>query len=430
MVFSSISFLVYFFPFIYLIYTKIDTIQGKNRWLLIVSLLFYALAEPTYFYLFLLCCFITYQVSKKMHLHPSYFYGGCCFLLFVLCYFKFQFAYFHHTLPVGISFYMFQLLSYLLDCYHKQEEQASNIEEFMLYISFFPQLVAGPIVKYHDIHAQFTNRQHTKENLHQGRARFLIGLSKKVIIADTLALVVDEIYQLPCTALTTSSAWLAAILYPLLIYYDFSGYSDMAIGLGKIFGFHIHDNFKQPYKSRTLKEFWTRWHISLSSWFKEYVYLPLGGNRKGKQRMIMNKMLVFFLTGLWHGASINFILWGLLHGIFVCLEEVAVFKKITKELSYVYVMFVIVITFIFFRTPTFVYAITMLKVMFINISSAYHPIVLTHLNPYMFFIMFIAIIGIVKKESKLCPFLQLCLFLYCILCLVSNQYHPFIYFRF
>ena len=230
-------------------------------------------------------------------------------------------AYQEIRLPIGISFFTFQILSYVIDLYRGQYKAQKNLINLALYISFFPQLIAGPIVKYKDIDAQLAHREITTDKLADGIRRFIYGLGKKVLIANVAAKCVDTIFALDYVNVTGWLAWAAAILYMLQIYYDFSGYSDMAIGLGKIFGFEFQENFRYPYLSRSIQEFWQRWHISLGTWFKEYLYIPLGGNRKGQVRTYINLLIVFGATGLWHGASMNFVLWGLYHGFFSILER-------------------------------------------------------------------------------------------------------------
>ena len=235
------------------------------------------------------------------------------------------------ALPIGISFYTFQALSYVIDVYRGEVPAQHNFWHMLLYISFFPQLIAGPIVKYRDIAAQITGRKETIRKFAAGIMRFCWGLGKKVLLANSFARVVDEIFKYGPYAVSRKALWLGAILYMMQIYYDFSGYSDMAIGLGKMFGFEFQENFNYPYTAGSVQEFWHRWHISLSSWFRDYVYIPLGGNRKGAACTYRNLLIVFFLTGMWHGAGMAFILWGLYHGLFLILERVWLGKKPGKS---------------------------------------------------------------------------------------------------
>ncbi len=255
------------------------------------------------------------------------------------------------ALPIGISFFTFQAISYIVDVYRGETDASNNFVNVALYISFFPQLIAGPIVKYRDINKQIENRSVFPKDVSDGFKRFIYGLGKKVLIANTLGLCVDTIYAYNITVIDCKTAWIGALAYTFQIYYDFSGYSDMAIGLGKMFGFKILENFEHPYLSQSISEFWRRWHISLGSWFREYVYIPLGGNRKGKVRTYINLIIVFFLTGLWHGADLSFILWGLYHGFFTILERIGLKKVLdrTKIIPTIYTFFVVNIGWVLFR---------------------------------------------------------------------------------
>ena len=260
-------------------------------------------------------------------------------------------------MPIGISFFTFQALSYVIDVYRGDASVQKNFGKVLLYISFFPQLIAGPIVKYHDVEAEINNRKQTPEEIGKGIRRFIAGLSKKVLIANTMGLVADNLFGAAATGITGPGAWLGAVSYMLQIYFDFSGYSDMALGLGMMFGFHFHENFDYPYISASIREFWRRWHMSLSGWFKEYLYIPLGGNRRGKFRTVVNKMIVFVCTGIWHGASFNFLFWGIYHGFFLMLEEYIPFigkkgGKLKSFFQHVYALLVVCVGFVFFRADT------------------------------------------------------------------------------
>lgn len=267
------------------------------------------------------------------------------------------------TLPIGISFFTFQALSYVIDLYRNQYKAQRNIINLALYISFFPQLIAGPIVKYKDINEQLNNRSVTSEKMAEGIRRFIYGLGKKVIISNTVAQCVDKIYALDYGQLTGILAWVGAILYTLQIYYDFSGYSDMAIGLGKMFGFEFLENFQYPYLSKSIQEFWRRWHISLGTWFREYLYIPLGGNRKGTARTYANLFLVFFMTGLWHGANYTFILWGLYHGLFQIIERAGFGKTLERHklAAHFYAAVVFIFGWVLFRADNLIQAGVMVK---------------------------------------------------------------------
>lgn len=459
MVFSSITFLILFLPIVFLSYYMIPSIKLKNGLLLIASLIFYAMGEPYYIILLLISCIVNYCLALKIAVVPKrkfYLIIAIIFNLGMLCFFKYtnfllsifnlfghSFSYMDITLPIGISFYTFQILSYIIDVYRNPEFVQKKFINLVLYISFFPQLIAGPIVKYHDIDQQILHRQHNLEKTAEGLRRFIFGLSKKVLISNTLAVIVDQVYAFTYQDYNMVVTWFAAILYCLQIYYDFSGYSDMAIGLGKMFGFQFHENFMYPYSSTTIKEFWRRWHISLSSWFKEYLYIPLGGNRISKRRTIINKFIVFFCTGLWHGANFTFILWGLLNGLFSSLEEKGTWaKKISGTfLGWIYTSVVVILCFVLFRSDNLNQAFHFYLSMFtgVHIFNQSTILMLTHLNMYTILIVVIAIIGMfdlreLKKRYHSLTWLQygasFILFWLCMMSLASSQYNPFIYFRF
>lgn len=326
----------------------------------------------------------------------------------------------------------------------------------LLYISFFPQLIAGPIVKYRDIALEINSRSINLRETALGLRRFICGLAKKILIANTMAMAADHVFQQEFDSLNILGAWLGAVAYTLQIYYDFSGYSDMAIGLGRMFGFHFKENFEHPYGSLTIKEFWQRWHISLSSWFKEYVYIPLGGNRKGKIRTGLNKVIVFFLTGLWHGANWTFVAWGLFHGAFSFWEEsVPAWKKLPHVILHIYTMLAVIVGFVIFRADTLSQAFLFIGKMFMGFDSSAASIsfVCQQLTPFFIVMLIAAMIGCApirclslklraaaEKEGTLSPkenFVQIILYmaafvllLWCILRLSGGSYNPFIYFRF
>lgn len=459
MVFSSITFLIIFLPVVFLLYYTIPNIKLKNGLLLVASLLFYALGEPYYIILLLISCFFNYYIALKIAAskhRKTYLLCTIVFNLGMLCFFKYtnflislmnifgcSFSYFGITLPIGISFYTFQILSYVIDVYRNPELVQKKFVNLMLYISFFPQLIAGPIVKYHDIDQQILSRTHTVDKVGEGLKRFVFGLSKKVLISNTLAIIVDQIYAFGYQDYNMFVTWVAAILYCLQIYYDFSGYSDMAIGLGKMFGFHFHENFMYPYSSTTIKEFWSRWHISLSSWFKEYLYIPLGGNRVSQRRTVINKIIVFFCTGLWHGANLTFVLWGLLNGFFASLEEKGNWAKKIKGtfIGWLYTSLVVILCFVLFRSNHLTQAYYFYLNMFtgFDIFNKSTILVLVNFNPYTILIIIIAIVGmfdwrnVVRKYHSL-QYVQygvsLLLLWLCMMSLASSQYNPFIYFRF
>lgn len=373
MVFSSMTFLWLFLPLVFVLSLIIRRPRLQNYLLLIFSLLFYAWGEPVYLFLMLFSILMNWTFGlliEKSAAHKKLFLvldiiGN----LGLLGYFKYtnfildtirrllpsaSVPVTHIALPIGISFFTFQAMSYVIDLYRGRYRAQKNLFHLALYISFFPQLIAGPIVQYKDIEDQIMHRKRTPEKIASGIRRFIYGLGKKVIISNLVASSVDKLFALSPENMTGVMAWTAAILYTLQIYYDFSGYSDMAIGLGRMFGFEFLENFNYPYISKSIREFWRRWHISLSSWFRDYVYIPLGGNRKGEVRTYINNIIVFFLTGLWHGASWNFVGWGLYHGFFIIIERLGFGKilKKSKVLATIYTALVFIIGWVFFRVTS------------------------------------------------------------------------------
>jgi alginate O-acetyltransferase complex protein AlgI len=271
------------------------------------------------------------------------------------------------VLPMGISFYTFQSMSYTLDVYRGNVQPTRNLLNFSCFVSMFPQLVAGPIIRYRDIENQLVSRNLTLSKFSTGTQRFIIGLGKKVLVADTVAVIADKIFVIPSGELTLGLAWLGACLYAIQIYFDFSGYSDMAIGLGKLLGFDFLENFNYPYVAQSIREFWRRWHISLSNWFKDYLYIPLGGNKLGQGRTALNLIVVFLLVGLWHGAAWNFVVWGLYHGIFLSLERGPagkLLKNLWRPFRHLYTLLVVLVGWVLFRADNLPYALSFIKCMF------------------------------------------------------------------
>ncbi len=378
MVFSSITFLFFFLPGVVLLYWLVGRTR-RNLLLLIASLLFYAWGEGIYLLLMLASIAINYVLGRAIHVYQSTFSGRFLFVLAVvlnlsiLGYFKyghfvteninhllgfFQFPLINLNpirLPIGISFFTFQALSYIIDVYRQKIEPQKKIINLGLYIALFPQLLAGPIVRYHDIAAQLAGRTVTTQVFATGIQRFLFGLSKKVLIANPMGVIVDQILALPGSELTAPVAWLGIFCFTLQLYYDFSGYSDMAIGLGKMFGFHFLENFNYPYISRSMSEFWRRWHISLGTWIRDYIYLPLGGNRLGEVRTQINLFFVFFLCGLWHGASWNYVIWGVYNGIFILIDRTRISdfrRKLWFPLQIILLLLIWMFGMVIFRNPT------------------------------------------------------------------------------
>ena len=377
MIFSSILFIYYFLPLLLLIYFIVPS-KYKNLILLIFSLLFYFLGEPKYIIVLLLSCFINYYLSKliengkhsKTFLIIALIYNVGQLLLFkytdffinnVNSIFGTDIPFLYIIMPIGISFFTFQALGYIIDVYNKKHKSAKNILNFMTYICLFPQLVAGPIVRYSDVENDLENRTHGYDKFSLGIKRFIIGLSKKVLIANVLG-------ELAGSFLTETvlSSWIKAISFTLQIYFDFSGYSDMAIGLGLMFGFKFLENFNYPFIASSITDFWRRWHISLSSWFRDYIYIPLGGNRVSKLKWFRNIFVVWFLTGFWHGASWNFIIWGLYFGILLVLEKFLLGKYIekTKIFKYIYTLLIVIISFLIFNSNSVNEILNSLKNMF------------------------------------------------------------------
>lgn len=464
MVFSSGIFLFLFLP---VVYTLNYFIQSKysNVFLLIASLIFYAWGEPYLVIIMAISIVINWLIGKiisrssgkkrKLALMIGVI-GNLC----ILGYYKYMgfmvsiinkitktevLAVPEITLPIGISFFTFQAISYIVDVYNG-EEASSKIINVALYISFFPQLIAGPIVKYRDINKQIIERTVSYERTASGFKRFIYGLAKKVLISNVLGLCVDTIFALDITTVSYKVAWMGALAYTFQIYYDFSGYSDMAIGLGNMFGFDYLENFNYPYMSKSISEFWRRWHISLGSWFKEYVYIPLGGNRKGEFRTYINLIIVFLLTGLWHGADFSFILWGLYHGFFQIIERLGLKKLLKKSsvISTIYCFLVVTFGWVLFRADSTYDALRYIKRMIMPWHYSSIDINLFNIaDSKTYFILRCAILGagIIKcivpekfasrwKDSIAEAIYCVGLLVLCLASIVSNTYNPFIYFQF
>lgn len=474
MVFSSLAFLCIFLPTVFLLYTVIPNLKIRNALLIIASLMFYGYGEPVYVFLMIFSSFFNYLcalwVASKPQKSKLALVTAVAINLGILGVFKYTgfivgsindllglaIPVPQISLPIGISFFTFQALSYVVDVYTDKVGVQKNFFNILLYVSFFPQLIAGPIVKYHDINEQIDNRQQNLDKIAMGMRRFICGMGKKVLIANTMGQVTDIIFDSELSQLSILTAWLGAIAYIFQIYYDFSGYSDMAIGLGHMFGFEFKENFNYPYGAKNIQDFWRRWHISLSTWFKEYLYIPLGGNRKGKTRTAINKIIVFFATGLWHGANWTFVLWGLYHGLFLLLEEfVPLLKKLPRVFAHIYTIIVVTIGFVLFRADTISDGFTYIARMFtgVNASQQSLSLALTQLTPWFIFILVAAIIGcspirpITMKirsnmhgETALSTKwkviqvvlygLSFILLAWCIIRLSGTAYNPFIYFRF
>lgn len=464
MVFSSMTFLCVFLPVVFLLHCIVPGIRWKNAMLLLASLAFYAYGEPVYVILLILSALFNYLCARwigtfsrwKKPLLILAVLGN----LGILIYFKYT-GFLVESLnsltglgipvpqirmPIGISFFTFQALSYVIDVYRGHTAFQKSFPKVLLYISFFPQLIAGPIVYYHDVEREIEERQQTVEGVAVGIRRFSAGLCKKVLIANTMGLVADTLYAAGDSEVNILLAWTAAIAYMLQIYFDFSGYSDMAIGLGWMFGFHFKENFNYPYISSSIQEFWRRWHMSLSGWFREYLYFPLGGNRKGKLRTVINRMIVFLCTGIWHGASLNFLFWGAYHGFFLLLEEyVPVLKsaggKVKTFFQRVYTLLVVCLGFVFFRVETMGRACFWVGRMFTGFTfeSEGMVLLLSQLTPTViltFGAALIACFPVKKALEKVRGWegfsyaVSLIGLVLSILSLAGGTYNPFIYFRF
>lgn len=464
MVFSSMVFLCIFLPVVFLFHLLLPGIRAKNGMLLLASLAFYAYGEPVYVILMIASAFVNYLSALLIGKNPAgkkaVMAVNVILNLGVLVLFKYTgfLAESVNTilgtaipvpsirLPIGISFFTFQAMSYVIDVYRGVTGAQKNFGKVLLYISFFPQLIAGPIVKYHDIAQEIENRTQTVDGVTDGIRRFIVGLSKKVLISNTVGLVADTLFAADVSGLNAAAAWIGAVSYMLQIYFDFSGYSDMAIGLGEMFGFHFKENFNYPYISGSIREFWRRWHMSLSGWFQEYLYIPLGGSRKGKIRTVINKFIVFLCTGIWHGANVTFLFWGLYHGCFLMLEEIvpAIREqggKVKSFFQHVYTLLVVLIGFVFFRADSMHQGAAWIKTMFTGFGSntAAMSLALEQLTPLYLVTAAVGIVAccpvkmLVKKGrayEAVTAAGSLALLLLCMLSLASGTYNPFIYFRF
>lgn len=467
MVFSSLIFLWIFLPVIFILYFTAKE-NYRNIILLIASLFFYAWGEPIYVFIMILSILVNFICGLKIGVDDEKkrkiaLIVGIIINLGLLGVFKYSGFFTENVnaifglqvevkklpLPIGISFYTFQSISYLVDIYRRICAPQKNIVKMGLFISFFPQLIAGPILKYHDIAAQIDKRLVTLPLFNEGAVRFLQGLAKKVIVANVMAKTADEIFALGIVDISTPAAWIGIVAYSFQIYFDFSGYSDMAIGLGKMFGFNILENFNRPYTATSIKDFWRRWHISLSTWFKEYLYIPLGGNRDGTIKTYRNLMIVFFLTGLWHGASWNFVIWGLFHGTFLVLERIFPIERFLRFrlLQSVYTLLVVMVGWVFFRAETLGSAVAYLQRMFVPYEMDAYGKYLSNEFSVVAIIAFVAcgfgallyknVFAVCKKSNigewivtALNPVFCVVIAYFSILLLASNTYNPFIYFRF
>lgn len=465
MLFSSLTFLFIFFPAVICVYFLSKNRVYRNIVLLLFSLVFYSWGEPKYILLMIIEVTFTYfialeiekNIDKNKKKAKIYLIIELVFVLGILFFFKYYDFFvikilnldslsLSILLPIGISFYSFQILSYVFDVHKKDVNAQKNVLYLGTYVSLFPQLIAGPIVRYKTVADEIVNRKENIEDFANGCRRFIIGLGKKIIIANHMAIVSDKVFLSADIAnLSSFMCWLGAFSFMMQIYFDFSGYSDMAIGLGKMFGFHFLENFNFPYMSKSISEFWRRWHISLGSWFRDYVYIPLGGSRVTVSRWILNIFIVWALTGLWHGASWNFILWGVYYGILLILEKL-VFGKILDKLPVLNVLIVnvfVLFGWVLFNSPSLSSTFLIMGKMF-NGFDGFSRTALNNMNIlYLWPYYVIAVIGCfplsrklsyLANENKIIAIITdiflLVVFLLCVMYLINNSYNPFIYFRF
>ena len=468
MLFVSPVFIFMFLPIVFAVHYFLDP-KYKNAFLALSSFIFYAWGGLQYALLILLSTIVNYilgrvlGVSQRSNTKRIYLVVAIVYNIGILAFFK----YFNFIvdniekiinmfnpnfviqaplipLPVGISFFTFQILSYVIDVYRGNVKEQKSFINLSLYIMLFPQLIAGPIVRYIDVEKQISIRQITLSKTKQGIERFIIGFAKKLLIANAMGLIADYFFDNPVNQ-STLGAWIGVLAYSLQIYYDFSAYSDMAIGLGKILGFDFHENFNYPYISKSIKEFWRRWHISLSSWFRDYVYIPLGGNRKSTARTYLNLLIVFFVTGLWHGASWNFVAWGLFHGMFLVIERLGfsnILNKIPKPIRHLYTLIVVMVGWVLFRSATLTEAISYISNMFVytNQFASRVLLILDNKAVIMFILAIIFSCPIYKKIKEfnnkikaaqiVYEIILLIIFVISILYMTGSSFNPFIYFIF
>ncbi len=471
MVFSSSVFLILFLPLTVIAYYNPLTdllckrFRGfRNAILLTASLVFYAWGEPIYVFLMILSIVVTYFVglgiaSIRITKQKTMLVLGVIYHVLTLFIFKYSTFLISQldligglkrdptwsiALPIGISFYTFQLLSYLFDVYYKKTDVQKNLFSLALYATMFPQLIAGPIVRYSSISCEIAYRPHERQDFYEGTERFIFGLGKKVLIADQLAYAADIIWTLETRSVYVS--WIGAIAYTLQIYYDFSGYSDMAIGLGRLFGFRFSENFKYPYIAKSVTEFWRRWHISLSSWFRDYVYIPMGGNRVSKGKWVRNIFVVWLLTGIWHGANWTFLCWGLTYFVVLMLEKFTGYSGKTHVLSHLYTLLVVTLAWVMFRSESITDGLMYIGGMFgIGNADMTTPPAINLLIAGIISIMLVAVVlstplipylfsglrqNFPRVYALVYPIVTICIFIFSISKVMAQNYTAFIYFDF
>ena len=471
MLFSSMVFLFLFLPIVLMLYYASPR-KVRNLILFVFSLVFYAWGEPKYVFLMIASTIVAYitglladktKKGRKPWVPKVSLIVAILWNMGLLLFFKYTNLFIENennifglsivkmglVMPIGISFYSFQTLSYVIDVYRGDVKAQKNYLTLGTYVALFPQLIAGPIVRYKDVAEQMAKRKETISNFAQGVHRFTIGLGKKVILANSIGALFDAISNSPQDQMSVTASWMGIIAYTFQIYFDFSGYSDMAIGLGKMFGFDFLENFNYPYISDSITEFWRRWHMSLSSWFRDYVYIPLGGNRKGKVRQCVNIMIVWFLTGFWHGANWNFMIWGVYFGIILLCEKLFLLKalkKIPKFISHIYALMLIVIGWGIFAFDDFGKLTQNFKNMFglSGVDFANHQTLVWFTGYALTFVILIfTSTPLIKKIGErlkkavpavyscvLQPLMVMAILLISTAYLAGNSFNPFLYFRF
>ena len=462
MVFSSLLFLFFYLPVTLLVY-YLSPARWRNLWLFLVNLVFYGWGEPVYIVLMVFSISVNYAAGWLVDRHRDR--GKLILglnavvnlgLLFFFKYYDFLaenlggihgLAFLHPlgiALPIGISFYTFQNMSYPIDVYRGDARSQRSYIRYGTYVALFPQLIAGPIVRYKDIADQLDHRQETAGKFASGVCRFCVGLSKKVLLANNIGALWDVYKAMDPASLSAADAWLGALAFTFQIYFDFSGYSDMAIGLGRMLGFDFVENFNYPYISRSITEFWRRWHISLSTWFRDYVYIPLGGNRRGKGRQLLNLLIVWTLTGIWHGASWNFLFWGLYYALLLILEKLFLYDRLQKApawIGHVYALILVVIGWVLFSVEDLHSCLMYLRSMFFGGAGLCSGTFLYYLRSFApsVIVMAFASTPLAKALYRrlpegltkvLNPVLVLASLLLCTAYLVDSTYNPFLYFRF
>ena len=469
MIFSSVFFVFLFLPIVLLAYFIVPG-KLKNVVILISSLIFYAWGEPVYIVLMIFSIVYNYIAGIEIDYHREEGRDGRVKFVFLMSvvvnllilgffkYYGFVIDNLNHilpieipnralALPIGISFYTFQTLSYVIDVYWGNVKVQKNLIYFGTYISMFPQLIAGPIVRYADVEEQLSGRRVSLAKIGSGAAWFLRGLGKKVLLANNIGMAYDAIAALPGDEVSVLAAWIGCAAYTFQIYFDFSGYSDMAIGLGRMFGFDFMKNFDYPYTSTSITEFWRRWHISLGSWFREYVYIPLGGNRVSTPKHIRNLFVVWMLTGLWHGAAWNFIFWGIYYGVLLMVEKylfMDILERLPRIIRHIYTMLLVMIGWVFFFSPSMGSAVGYIGRMFgIGAAGLVNPTAVYYLYNYILLFLVLIICSVPYTYKKFSGFMQrrrsrlgvaiaayVAIFVLSAAYLVNATYNPFLYFRF